>query len=304
MSKTERIYALLVEANPVPDPNVLPERFADVEPHPHVVDTEGTTMHTDQTSTTLTPEPRRRPAWIPLLVAAIVVIVVGAVGVFVLADDGGQPQPEVSDSPATTVPPPATTLPPDPAPDVDADAQARADAAVARADAYFVALNAGDVDAAVALMAPDGTISEADQRMLRFNAAYTARYPWEVEPCETTVTPQGVVVFVECAMVYPDPVWVAEAVSEVVFPWQIYDDGRMDWLPFKGADFSKANQAYAGYLEIHHPDEYAAVCNPAAYDPGTVNHDRGFALTEECAAVALPLAEEIAAWVEAGKPES
>ena len=87
MSKSEQVYALLIEANPVPDPDVLPERFAEVVPRLRVADQRRATMHTEQPVRTQTEhEPiqtktaptLRRRNWIPAVAAAVVVILAGA----------------------------------------------------------------------------------------------------------------------------------------------------------------------------------------------------------------------------------
>ena len=83
MSTTEQIYALLVAANPVPDPKVSPEPVAQTRPHLYVVEPRRTVMQTQdqpqQMKTTEVPPPRRtRHAWLYAAAAFILVAVIGA----------------------------------------------------------------------------------------------------------------------------------------------------------------------------------------------------------------------------------
>jgi hypothetical protein len=304
MSETEQVFALLVEANPVPDPATLPERIADVEPGLHVVDPGRTTMQSEPTTEHTTPEPpRRRMGWIAAAVAAVVVLILGAAAVLLLAND--DTQPAVDEPPATTTPP-ATTVPPEPeAAPVD---QARIDTAIAKVEDFYAAINTDDVDAAMALAYADGSFAddpsgEADRNMWEANAVFTASYPYEVQRCESTGTLDDRVV-VECTTVNPDPVWVTLGVSDgVVAPWHVFDDGHMEWRALRGEPFSLPNQAYVDYLKLNHLEAYNEVCNPDAYPLGTVNSPQGYSLTRACAELVTPLAEDIAAWIEAGRPE-
>ncbi len=276
MSKTERIYALLVEANPVPDPDVLPEGLVDTEPHLRVIDPRRDTMHTEETTQPTTRERQPRRTWIPALVAAAAVVAAVAVGALLLTDTESEPSAE----------------------------EVRADSAIAIAEAQLAAVNDGDNEAIIAQTTADGSNAEADGRMIEYNVAFAGTYPWQVQSCEATFASDEYV-NVDCAFVNTDPVYVAEGVSELIAPTFVYDDGRVEWRIWQGANFSLANRAYADYLRVNHRTEYDAVCWPPGYAPaGSVNSNAGLALTKECADLALPLAQDIADWVEAGKPGS
>ena len=273
MSRTERIYALLVEANPVPDPDVLPERLVDTEPHLRIIDPRRETMHTEETTQPTTRERQPRRRWIPALAAAAVVAAV-AVGALLLTNIESEPSAE----------------------------EVRADAAIATAEAQLAAVNDGDNEAIIAQTTADGSRAEADGRMIEYNVALAGTYPWQVQSCEATFSSDEYV-NVDCAFANTDPVYVAEGVSELIAPTFVYDDGRVEWRIWQGANFSLANRAYADYLRVNHRTEYDAVCWPQSYSPaGSVNRDGGLAFTKECADLALPLAQDIADWVEAGKP--
>ena len=89
-------------------------------------------------------------------------------------------------------------------------------AAIASAEAFFAALNTGDVDEIVALVDPD----DADRRMLEHNAAIAAAYPFEVSGC-TGGGATDELVMVDCAINMSDPVFVALGATEIVYPWWV-----------------------------------------------------------------------------------
>lgn len=171
-------------------------------------------MQTEPTQLQATPPPTRRN-WLPALGAAAIVIAVVAAGVFLFADGGST--------------------------DVATEREA---AAIAKAEAYLAAINAGDVEAAIAVTSPDASISEADRRTLEFNAVANASYPFQVGSCEV-VGADDEIVLVDCAFVNTDPVFVAEGVSQLVAPFTVHDDGRMEARAWQGSNFSLANDAYA-----------------------------------------------------------
>jgi hypothetical protein len=274
VSKTERIYALLVEANPVPEPDVLPERLADTVPRLRVVDPRRVPMQTEETTQLQPEKPSSRRALIPALAVAAVVIAAIAAGVLLLTAGD---EPDVAND--------------------------REHAAVARTEAFYAAINAGDIERVESFTSPGGSISEDDRRMWEFYIVVFARYPQQVRGCEATDA-NDEFVYVDCAVASSDPVWVATGVNEYTAPWWVYDDGRMVWRQFEGVSFTQGNRTYAEYLRLHHPGEYAEVCAPVAYLGSLVNSDGGIAFTKECAELAVPLAEDIADWVEAGKPGS
>jgi hypothetical protein len=181
------------------------------------------------------------------------------------------------------------------------DTDRRGTDAVARAQSYLAALNAGDVDTASALLAGDGSLSEADGNIVEINALVRSLYPYVIDGCRATSSGDEYV-NVDCAVGITDPVWVATGVDELTAPFFVYDDGHMVWRPYQGANFSVAHEANADYLRLNHAEEYEAVCWPPAYPPGSINSVEGIALTPECARLFLPLAEDVAEWVRQGRP--
>jgi hypothetical protein len=275
VSRNERIYALLVEANPVSDPDALPEKLVDAVPRFTVVDPRRAPMQTEETIQLQPDKPPSRRVLIRGLAVAAVVIAALAAGVLLLnADD----DPDVADG--------------------------REQDAVARTEAFLAAINAGDIEAVESLTtSPGEAIPEDDQRMWEFNIVVSAQYPQQVRGCEATDANKEFV-YVDCSVASSDPVWVATGVSEYTVPWWVYDEGRMVWRGFEGVSFTQGTQAYAEYLRLRHPDEYAEVCAPVAYLGSLVNSKGGIAFTKGCAELIVPLAADIADWVEAGKPGS
>jgi hypothetical protein len=282
MSAIERVYALLVEADPVPDPAALPGR-PEAAPHLRLLEHGRMTMQTTPTveRSTPTPPPRRRRL-IPALAAAAVVstLIAGAVAI-------------TRESREAT--PPATEAPQQP------DDAARESAAVAKAVAYHEAINRGDLDALATLTSPEGELSEKDRNMYAFNAVSTADYPWELRGCEARGGTPGVTVRVECAILITDPVFIASGVGELIAPFDVYDSGLMVWFPWEGGA-DEAIIAYREYLQLNDPEGFDAACGSGSHDPTTVRFNAGMALAPACASLSVPLAAEIAAWVEAGKP--
>lgn len=270
MSKTERIYAQLVEANPVPDPEALPDRLAAAVPGLRVIDPGREDMQTETTQLpTETPGGSRR-GMIAAFATAAVVIAAVAIGALVLSDDGVD----------------TASIPDDP---------------VERVEAFIAALNAGDVDTAAAIAAPGEPPSEMDRNTMEFNAVMSAGYPWQVEGC-AVASSLPTAVIVECALVNTDPVFIATGASELIAPWTVNDDGSMRSHEWQGGDHTGAVRTYADYLRATDLELFDAVCSPAAYPGRAAANNGGLALAKACAEVIVPLAPSVADWVEAGRP--
>jgi hypothetical protein len=236
----------------------------------------------DTTERTELREKRRPPRWrtVAIAVAAVIVVVAAVGGVGLLFTSDGEPQPAV---------------------DPNADP-------TERVEAYIAALNAGNVDGAMSILAPDGWPSDADRSFTEyrsfteFSAVMNAEYPWQIEGCEVAANlPSGAIV--ECAIVNTDPVYVATGASELIAPWTVSDDGSIHAHAWRGGDHAAANRTYADYLRAFHLEDYEAVCSLAAYPGQLIYFDGGLAFTGPCAKVIQPLAQDIADWVEAGRPQ-
>lgn len=282
MTSPERVFALLVEANPVPDPDAL----ADGERHLHVVETRRQTMQT-QREERVQPEhlPPRKRSWIPGLAAAAALIV--AFVALVLFTRGDDPERPVATQPPVTEAPPAT---------IDAGA-ARAEEALTRVDAFYAALNTGDL-AAIESITEAG---EADARMWAFNAAFADAYPRQVEQCEVLSTANSLYVEVACTIRVTEPQFLAAGVDEVVEPWSVFDEGAVRWRPIATEGFSDAVRAMRNFLVENHPEAYDEACNPSNYVGSAINNAWGLALTGECGQLIAPIVDEMAAWIEANE---
>lgn len=274
----DTVYALLVEANPVPDPNAATiEPLRDLNASPSASHTvELTTLEPGESAMA----PRQRHRWMPAAAAATIVIV--AIGALVLTRS--EPTP-IDRAAAPAEPPPPT----------------REERAVATAQAFYTALNAGDVDTMIAMTNPDSSVVEADRQMWEMNAVHvTLGEPWTIGTCQPVEITSSIEV--ACSVTINDPVFEQLGVNELIAPIRIFDDQTTRWLPFRGADFNAANRAYSDYLQAFHPDQYQAACSPAAYDPGTINATGGLALTASCGELWVPLGDDVAQWLRDDKP--
>ncbi len=276
---SERVYALLVEANPVPDPPAYLEAASAESPPLRLIDSGRDEMQTQEETIPQhgAPAPNRRP-WIAAVAAAIVVVL--AIGAVALLTRSNDEVPVVDES----------------SPEAEA---------LAAADDFFAALTAGDIAEVERITVPGGELSTSDRRMWGYNAAVIGfGYEPLLGECTTEVASSGARVDVRCPAVVADPVLIATGVTELVWPFDYYPETqRLAWKPLEGGDFSLANRAVADYLGAFRNDDYAAACDPAAYGFQRIVTDGGLAFTPECGELAAPLLEDIAAWVEAGRPE-
>jgi len=93
--------------------------------------------------------------------------------------------------------------------------------------------------------------------------------------------------------------------AEQVAPIRVFSDGTTAWKPYEGVDFTPANLAITQYLRAFHLGEYAAACDPSAYQPAeltNLNSNGGLVLTRDCGELWVPLLDDIAQWIEDGRP--
>lgn len=270
MSHADEVFELFVAANPVPDitalhtPRPPTSRFAvELGPPDLVIEPVSATS--------------RHRQW--LVAAAVVAAALVAAGLwFGRSDDAIEQQPIDA---------------------VDPDELIERDA-TAKAVRWLEAANAGDVEAIVAISHPSST-DLADRRLFEWLGGLAdGGLPTRVGACETD--PSASPVIVRCDIVLVNPVADELGVDRLVAPFR-YEDGLLTWLPYTGGDIGLHNEAVSAYLARFEPEAYEQACLPGAYDPGSVVSDRGLALTGECAVVAAPLAEDVAEWLRAGRPE-
>jgi len=109
VSTTERIYALLVTANPVPDWDALSDRAADAVPRLRVVEPWTEAVRAQERGRKRWMRAPRRRRLIPLLAAAVVVALIAAATIVLIGDDPGvdsfidsEPSTPTTVAPATT----------------------------------------------------------------------------------------------------------------------------------------------------------------------------------------------------------
>lgn len=184
--------------------------------------------------------------------------------------------------------------------DASDDGRGRAEEAVARANQFFAAVNEGRVDDLAEIMGAE--LNEADRKSYEFHRILIGNgYPWEVESCEA-VDVGPATVFVECNMTNTDPVFTAEGASEVIAPFMFGGGVLLErgWVP-KGESFSTPLGSYVSYLRAFHGDDYDQYCAPPA-QTGPIRSHAGIARVPECGLVLSAHTNDVAAWVEAGKP--
>lgn len=225
------------------------------------------------------PRPSSGRRW--ALATAAVLLLIGLLAVAVAARDSGEPELPADD------PIPTPT---------------REEIAVDTAVRFWTAVNTGDVDTAIEMSYGDETDLGADRELWELHAAAIAAGETRtIRSCEPGWV-NRLFVEVECTIVIDEPVYAFFDTTEYVNPAKVYDDGSVAWEPTIGRPYTEPNRAYAEYLRTFHPDEYAAVCDPTAYQPGSIVNDSGLALTRACGELAMPLADDVAAWLAAGRP--
>lgn len=276
MTRHDDVFAMFVSANPV---STLDR---DAAPIPAIEDALRSPVRSGPQQQLVPPGAATSRRWLVAAAAFVLVIVVAGLSLALLRSD---PVPPVA--PTTTT----TTL--------DPLARGAADAEAA-ATAFIAAVAAGDIDAAMALSTPDAS-DGSDRRVHEFLAAFAAAgMPSMAGECiAEQVTESSALV--RCAVTSGDVVAVELGQADAIYPYR-YQDGLLAWQQIEGADFGEVNRAYADYLRTYFPDDYAAVCSPAAYAPGTIVQSNLLALTGECGDLAASVAGDVVEWIRAGRP--
>ena len=282
----EEIYALLVEANPVPDPH----RTSDPTDQPlRLVTDRSTPMHVIERPDIDTAADDRPPRRTRIAAAAAATIVLLGLGALLVVDAGDDEPGAPADQPSTTVATPSGI-----------DAEEAAAAAMAAGE-FYRSIVAGEIEVAAEMSHPDSDLV-ADRAMWEMNA-YTAEngVGEEIGDCRALAGEPGFVL-AACDVTTSNPVWNALGLSEALAPIRYFADGTVQWQPYLAPDgnpleFDDANRAVVEYLREFAPEQYDAACNPAAYETGAVVNASGLALTPACAEVWVPLVDDIAARV-------
>jgi hypothetical protein len=187
-------------------------------------------------------------------------------------------------------------------PEQDPDDFALQQEALQRVDEYFVAANAGDVDAMPDILGEP--LSESRRRSFEFHADFKASgVRWVPGECEAGSV-IGSFVTVECPMQNTNPVFVATGASSLIAPFQLRGEvlRESQWISL-GVRFDAPEgplRSMVEYMEAFYPEGYL-LCDPDA-QTGEFSAHGGIARVPECSAVLAPLLTDIAAWVEAGRP--
>ena len=268
--RSEEVFSMLVEANPVPNPTAYVEALADASNASTVLEPRRENMQSLDQPRNQTQTPRRG-LW-PVL-AAMGLLIVG-LAVVIMTQPGAEPDAagELGD----------------------------VELAVARAEQFLAARNATEFQAA----AGSEAISEADLLMWEWMVALDeAGYLGEYGDCRADDS--APVIRVECDFASSDPVWIAFGL-EVTQPFNFYPDrgdaGQLEWRAWGGDNPGRAIRAYADYLRLFAPDVFESACSPSAYELGSIETYRGLALTPQCAEQLIPHIPAIADWVEQGQP--
>ncbi len=296
MTRHDEVFAMFVEANPV---STL-ERDATLVPDVEVT-LRLLTTRTQPEPLVATPSTVRR-RW--LFAAAAFVLVIAAVGLSLTVFGATTPAPPVAPSTSTTVTPTTgeaaqttttttTTTTADPLAAVVSDAEAAA-------LEFLAAIASGDVDAVMALSTPDAS-DPSDRRVHEFNAAFAAAgMPLMSGDCTAEEVTESSAL-VRCDVRLGDVVALELGLEMFVYPFR-YQDGLLAWQQLEGIDIGEVNRAYADYLRAYLPDRYAAACSPGAYAPGSIVQSNLLALTGECGELAASVADDVVAWIRAGRP--
>lgn len=296
----ERVYALLVEANPYAEPEALLQALEDDSRVLHLVDPTGEDMRTidRERATEIDPAPPwRRSPWIAAIAAVAVVAAIGLATFLINQDSSG---------PVDTAPP--TT--------VDADAMAIADALDA-VEALWAAVGENDIDTVAQITGPGGTLSARDQRAWGFHAVMTAAgFGDELDDCQASVASPATSVSVTCDVTFANPVFAATGSrgSTLSFDYQVdarqlrgskfASEALLPWAEMPDTVINEPMAAMADYLRLVDEDAWLETCAPAAYGGSDgVIHNGGLAMAPECAEVLVPVLPDIALWVEAGQPD-
>jgi hypothetical protein len=173
------------------------------------------------------------------------------------------------------------------------------EAALARVQEYFAAVNEGRFDDLEAILGEP--LTEGHRKNFMFHQNLNGDgLSWVLDSCEVPAATDEIVL-VECRVTNTDPVFVAEGAADLIAPFS-FQQGvlqELGWVP-RGRSFQAPLSSYVAYLKAFHSDQYS-VCDPLA-QVGDFQTHFGVAKVPECGALLGPLRADIAAWVEAGKP--
>lgn len=267
MITDEQVVELFSEANPVPTLDVLDE----VRPVDDGTDTQAaegsrgmTTVKTDQREKS---KRNRRPS----IAAGLAVVLAAVIAIPLLLPDGEQPELA---APATPE-----------------------EEAIETAEDFFAALTAGDVDGAMALMTPEVKEAVGNRAAVEFFASLPGTKT--LSNCTTREGNPGAFT-VRCATNYNGP--LMQSVGEQSKGTFTVESGLLTTMFNPGSREATAT-AFFEYASETEPAAFDQACSPESYKVGSVRtQGTGFALAGPCGELWAQVAEDAAAWVEAGRP--
>lgn len=162
---------------------------------------------------------------------------------------------------------------------------------------FFAALTTGDVEAAMALMAPELAEPEFNRPAIEFFAALPGTKT--LSGCTTTEGPSAV--GVSCQTNFSGPLMEVFGPKESTTTLSVQNGLLKTFIP---GSREEAAEAFAEYASRTLPEQYRQACSPESYEVASVRteKDSGFAFAGPCGELWARVAEDAATWVEAGRP--
>lgn len=267
MITDDQVAELFSEANPVPTLDVL-DAVGPVDDGTDTQTAEGsramTTVKTDKRDSA---KRSRRP----LIPAGLAVVLAAVIAIPLLLPDGEQPELA---APATPE-----------------------EEAIKTAEGFFAALTADDVNGAMALMTPEVQEAVGNRAAVEFFAALPGTKT--LSDCTTREGNPGVFT-VRCATNYNGP--LMQSVGEQSEGTFTVEGGLLTTMFIPGSREATAT-AFFEYASETEPAAFDEACSPESYEVGSVRtQGTGFAFAGPCGELWARVAEDAAAWVEAGRP--
>lgn len=280
-------------------------RHGQPAPNIRLLPTDGQLMEDDMRA----PDHHRAPSRTRVVAAvAAAVAVIALVAGLIIASTRADDDPVPADEPKPTTPVEPEESQGEPAVELTPEEQAAIDVA----ERYFAAFADGDADTVLALSVPASLTPSPDSEAGVVAWWSIASRPgaesagWPTGTCRITSGAPGQQMRVDCPTAVSDPVAIATEVDQLEWGVFVTDDGQVERLsePLAGfKNYQPVWSAYANYLEAARPADYADVCDPAAYEAGTINSSHGIAITAPCAELLADVSDDVAAWIDRGRPE-
>jgi hypothetical protein len=184
---------------------------------------------------------------------------------------------------------------------VDPDAALEAEF-VGQIEAMAAGIDAADVDAFMDLM--QTSMSELERDRAAFFAAWRP-FRFTPDDCDITVL-SGFRSEATCPVEIVEPVHLEFGPAEGEEILLRYGDG-MNLAKGDGTldprQCTDSVAAYAEYLGQYLPEEYTAVCDPDGHDT-EIRFEHGLTLTGACGELLPTVADDVAEWIRAGRPEA